>query len=208
LGNVVGLAIESANLLPALATAVRSDDMTKELPSPETLRKLLRYEPETGKLFWRERGREFCKNDRYYKTWNSLHANKEAFAQINDQGYKVGSIFNHSYRAHRVIWAMQTGSWPEADIDHIDRNRLNNIWTNLRSATRSQNCANRTPLKNKTSKYHGVCWLSRDKKWQALLIKSDKRVYVGYFSTEIDAAKAYDAAAKKLHGEFAGLNFP
>jgi hypothetical protein len=101
--------------------------MTKELPSPDLLRKLLRYEPETGKLFWRERDREFFKSDRDYKVWNIRFAGKEAFT-ASDCGYKTGKVFGKTYRAHRIIWALQTGAWPRDEIDHIDQDKSNNAW--------------------------------------------------------------------------------
>jgi hypothetical protein len=59
-----------------------------------------------------------------------------------------------------------------------------------------------------TSKYKGVSWYSRGKKWVAVVQFNKKRHHLGYFTDEIAAAKAYDKKAKVLHGEFACLNFP
>lgn len=181
--------------------------MTKELPSPELLRKLLRYEPETGKLFWLPRDREFFQTSNQFKTWNARYANKEAFTAINCNSYFSGTLLHRGYLAHRVIWAMQTGQWPESRLDHIDRNRLNNKFQNLRTATAYQNSTNKTSKVNSSSKYLGVSWHRDRQKWAAS-IRSNGSNYLGIFSSEIEAAKAYDAAAKRLHGEFASLNFP
>jgi len=59
-----------------------------------------------------------------------------------------------------------------------------------------------------TSKYKGVCWDKRNKKWGVTIQANKKKYHLGYFKDEIDAAKAYDKKAKKLHGQFACLNFP
>lgn len=179
----------------------------KELPSPELLRKLLRYDPETGKLFWRERGPEFFKLKRDQTAWNSRFANQEAFTSLS-RGYKLGGIFSGRYSAHRVIWAMQTGYCPTQQIDHIDRDKANNRWENLREASGSQNQANRLSKENSSSKYLGVSWCNTYKKWRAHVRDKKRGVFLGRFDDEIVAAKKYDAHAIRIHGEFANLNFP
>ena len=93
-------------------------------------------------------------------------------------------------------------------VDHIDGNRSNNCRLNLRVVTRKQNAKNLTTRSNNFySQYKGVTYSKRQKHWRAR-ITSDKVVYfLGCFSKEIDAALAYNIAAKKYHGEFACLNF-
>lgn len=90
--------------------------------------------------------------------------------------------------------------------DHKDRDGLNNQKSNLRKATRSQNNANTNPKKNGTSKYIGVSFHKHSKKWHAAIQCNKKLTNLGYHIYEIDAAKAYNEAAKILHGEFANLN--
>ena len=58
------------------------------------------------------------------------------------------------------------------------------------------------------SKYKGVYWHKKDKRWQAQIGENKKRTYIGSYTNEMDAARAYDKKAKELHGEFARLNFP
>jgi len=94
-------------------------------------------------------------------------------------------------------------------VDHINRDGMDNRSANLRPATHSQNlCNSKKRRGTKSSKYKGVSWYKRTLKWKAAITFKNKKIYLGYFENEIDAAKAYDEAAKKYHGEFACLNFP
>jgi hypothetical protein len=96
---------------------------------------------------------------------------------------------------------------PGLVVDHRDHKGLNNTRMNLRIATRSQNSCNNKKTRGRSSKYKGV---SRDTRgsWRVKINSDGKNTFLGYFDNEIDAAKAYDKAAKELHGEFAILNFP
>jgi len=94
-------------------------------------------------------------------------------------------------------------------VDHINHKGLDNRKANLREATHSENRYNRAKPSNPAqSKYKGVYWRKRNRKWQAQINFNKKRIYLGTFSDEIEAAKAYDRAARKYHGQFAYLNFP
>jgi hypothetical protein len=93
-------------------------------------------------------------------------------------------------------------------VDHIDHNGLNNRKKNIRACTFAQNCCNLRNIRPKTSKYKGVCWNKRLKKWTAAIRCNNRTYHLGYFKDEIDAARAYDKAAKKYHGRFASLNIP
>jgi hypothetical protein len=122
------------------------------------------------------------------------------------RGARVGSDNTKKVRLHREITAAPKGLF----VDHRNGDSLDNRRANLRIATRSQNMQN-THRKNKhktTSQFVGV-WLSKDRGlWCAKITSNGKKIFLGRFVNEIDAAKAYDAAARKYHGEFARLNFP
>ena len=94
-------------------------------------------------------------------------------------------------------------------VDHINQNGMDNRRANLRAATWAQNAHNRKKyLKPGSSIYKGISWNKQSRNWKARIGFENKIIFLGHFKNEIDAAKAYDEAAKKYHGEFACLNFP
>jgi hypothetical protein len=94
-------------------------------------------------------------------------------------------------------------------VDHANSDTLDNRRANLRLATRAQNAYNKRKTKSKTSSsFIGVYFEKRKNRWMARIKYQVKRIYLGSFKNEIDAARAYDEAAKKYHKEFARLNFP
>ncbi len=174
----------------------------KNLPDPELLRKLLKYNPDTGKLYWRERTTDTFEDgkrtkDHRCKHWNSTFSNKEAFT-CNSHGYKAGIVLRQNHQAHRVIWAMYYGEWPENDIDHINGIRDDNRITNLRSVTRLENARNLSRAKNNTSGFTGVSWYKKNKKWGANIIVNKKIKFLGLFENINDAVKARKKAENEI----------
>jgi hypothetical protein len=105
---------------------------------------------------------------------------------------------------HREIMKSTDGR----SVDHRNCDSLDNRRNNLRFATHAENNYNRRKKKNATSQFLGICFDKRTKNWIGVAVHNGKRIWLGRFDSEIEAAKAYDEAAKKLFGEFARLNFP
>ena len=187
----------------------------RQLLSPEVLRQLLSYAPDTGKLFWKERGPEWFEDHKRRKAehacrnWNARFSGKEAFTAMNN-GYRTGQILGENVRAHRACWAIFYGAWPREEIDHINRVKDDNRIYNLRESTRHENLENRGAVRGKTSGYVGVHWCKFKRRWRAEIHPHGLRkdIKLGYFTSELDAAKAYDKAALAYRGKFAKLNFP
>lgn len=162
-------------------------------PSPERVRELLDYDPESGRLIWKV-GTGRCVRG------------SEAGA-IGKNGYRVIGIDGTCFLSHRLVWLHVYGSLPETDIDHIDRSRSNNRLTNLREASRAQNNGNSGLMRTNTSGKRGVSFERSRNKWAAYIWRGNRKYHLGYFSSCDDAGRAYDHAAAEYFGDFASLNF-
>jgi hypothetical protein len=119
--------------------------------------------------------------------------------------YLLGQIDGRRVRLHRMIMGEPVGMV----IDHINDNGLDNRRSNLRVCTSQDNVRNmRKPRSGKTSKYKGVSLVRGERKYRAAIQIDGKAHVVGRFESQDDAARAYDAAALTVYGEFARLNFP
>jgi hypothetical protein len=178
-------------------------ELHKEVPQmiePETLRKLLRYEPATGKLFWRDRPPEMfnssknCSADAVARGWNTQHAGKEAFTSTTCFGYRQGSILCKRHDAHRLIWALHYGEWPKGHIDHVNGIRDDNRIANLRDVSRTDNQRNmKRPITNKSG-VMGVYVHTPTGAWRAQIMVNRKNVHIGVFTDFNDAVAARKAA--------------
>lgn len=183
------------------------------LPSADMLRQLLTYEPETGRLFWKERSESMFRDTdgrsahHACANWNARYAGAEAFTSANSRGCRQGAISNRLFLAHRLIWCLVTGEWPIGEIDHRDHDPGNNRWVNLREATRSQNTQNTTSHAGSSSKFLGVGWCKQTQRWRAKISVLGRAISLGRHQEEEAAARAYDRAALRHFGPFANLNF-
>jgi hypothetical protein len=120
------------------------------------------------------------------------------------RGQRIGSDDLKIVRLHRLIMDAPDGIL----VDHINGNGLDNRRANLRLATHSQNQWNKRKMQNTTSRFVGVSFRENRRKWAAYIGVAGKRIWLGNFDSEIEAARVYDQAAMKYRGEFARLNFP
>lgn len=171
--------------------------------TPELCRQLLRYEPETGKLFWRERHPDSFRGDGQRPSewncavWNKQRAGKEAMT-AQSHGYRHGSLNGVMLRAHHVVWMIVHGERPPFPIDHINGDPLDNRICNLRSVPPTTNSKNRSLNCNNSSGFHGVRWHKRYHKWEAHIVSQGKYRYLGSFQNKEDAIAARKSAELEL----------
>lgn len=166
----------------------------RELITQELLKNCFDYKD--GFLYWK------------HTTGSRAVAGKVAGSLFNhksgSKAYFIG-FYGHRYRSARLVFMWHHGYFPP-EIDHIDRNPLNDKIENLRAATSAQNKTNRGSAKNSTSKYLGVSWNTKYSRWVAQICFNYKQHNLGYFDSEIEVALAYNRAAVRHHGEYANLN--
>lgn len=168
----------------------------KELPI-ETLRELLSYDPETGVLTWKYRELNWFKTESAFKSWNTKYAGKSAFTAFHDEGYKQGRIFNKTYKAHRVGYAIHYGEWPKDQIDHINGNKADNRITNMRAVNNQENSRNSSKRNDNVSGFTGVFWHKQINKWRSKIRADGKDIHLGCFDCKLDAIAARINANKK-----------
>ncbi len=167
------------------------------LPSLAYLQECFDYNPETGVLTWKTRPRHHFSNSRVWNNCNVRFAGKLAGTIKKYRDIRIGC---KAFKAHRIIWKLMRGTDPVSEIDHKDRNGLDNSWTNLRLADHVKNSWNRNHYKGRTYP-KGV---SRERTWWIARISvSGQVVRLGRFNTPEEAHAAYAKAAVIHHGEFA-----
>lgn len=178
---------------------------TKELPPTELLRKLLRYDPKTGWLYWNSRDLSMFVDTRSFNVFHSQFANKKAGYVVvkEDRSYIHLQLLDYGkLLAHRVVWKMHYGSEPPDIIDHKDGDGTNNRIDNLREANIFQNGWNSKKNSRNKSGYKGVSFNSEKNKWRAAIHIQGKTRLLGYYNTPEEAGEAYRKASTELHGEF------
>jgi len=153
------------------------------------VRRLLRYEPDTGIFFWK------------IDTKNTAAGDLAGCRQ--SRGYWHIKINRRLYMAHRLAWLYVTGEWPLGHVDHINGNRSDNCFANLRIATNSENVRNSKLRKNNACGYKGVHYKKHINKFVAQINVGGRVCHLGVFKTAPEAHAAYWEAAKQHFGEFA-----
>lgn len=171
----------------------------KALPSPEVLRQLLRYEPETGKLFWKERGPEWFKSGgrtssvHACKTWNRKYAGKVAVGAKKNSGHLSGPLLGLTVQAHRVALAITNNQWPSGFVDHINGVRDDNRLSNLRIVDAQGNAMNRRQSSRPKGWWSGV-GVKKNGRYFAQIQKDHKNHHLGCFGCPTSAKIAYEKA--------------
>lgn len=147
------------------------------------LQSLFFYNSKTGELTWKTLGRNFGQ-----------------IAGSENKGYKRIQINKKLYGCHRIVWIIINGSdIPKGmEIDHINRNPLDNRIENLRLVTRSENMMNTKIFSTNKTGHKGVYWNKKSKKWHATIIWQKKRINLGFFDSLIEAVNARFQYEKSL----------
>jgi hypothetical protein len=159
----------------------------------ERLREVLEYNPESGVWVWK-----MCTSSGRV---GGRKAKPGKIAGAISHGYVVIRIDGRLYQAHRLAWLYMTGAWPKIQIDHVNLERADNRWVNLREATRSQNNSHQGPRCTCKSGVKGVTRTANGKRWAVAALGK----YLGTFDTIAEARVAYQEYVKQERGEFAWL---
>jgi hypothetical protein len=161
----------------------------KPLPPVEYIRGLLDYDPETGEIRWKD------------KTQGRRPGSMAGTVARN--GYIAIAIAGRKFLAHRLAWYMATGEDPAAmQIDHINGDKADNRFSNLRLATHAENIRN-SPGWRKRDGYKGAHLVQSTGRWRARIYADGVELHLGTYDTPEEAHAVYKLAASELHGEFA-----
>jgi len=147
----------------------------------EQLWRVVRYEPETGKMF------RILKT--FPKSGKEYECNDEVVGS-NNRGYKWLKLGKYMYLVHRLAFLWMTGKHPRVEVDHINGDRNDNRWVNLRECSPFDNSRNQGMRSDNTSGVRGVNYSHIHKKWVARISHKGIRISIGYFKSFDDAVLA------------------
>lgn len=152
----------------------------------ELLRKVLDYDPETGKFTW------------IAKVAKRVRVGDEA-GSFNGRGYRTISVLDTKYQAHRLAWLLTYGRWPNHEIDHINGDKSDNRLCNLRECTPAENGQNLAAPASSSCGLIGASWGKHQGRWRAQITVNGRKQHLGYFDDKWAAHRAYCEAKERLH---------
>jgi hypothetical protein len=162
------------------------------MPPLSFFQERLEYNAETGEFTW-------------LGDFNAKRVGRRAGTTVGVKGYRTITIKKRRFYEHRIAWYMMTGEDPTSfEIDHINGDKTDNRFCNLRLATSQTNKANCKLTASNSSGFKGVH--ARGSRWIAGITHNRKMIHIGMFKTAEEAARAYDAKAVELFGEYALTN--
>lgn len=157
------------------------------------LQDVLNYCPDTGIFTWT-------------RTVNARATKNSVAGTYDSRGYLKIGWKGKAYLAHRVAFYLMRGEFPEEQIDHINGDRSDNRWINLRRCVDGSNNQNNKRLKNNTSGCTGVSWVKGRNKWRAQLYINGKTRFLGHFDDRKVAEDVYVNEKRKAHPLYNGRN--
>jgi hypothetical protein len=175
----------------------------KILPPVEYLRECFSYDPESGVLLWKDRPPHHFKSSKARANYQQALAGKPVARRL-PPGYLVAVLDRRPLLAHRVAYKLATGNEPPPMLDHVNGEKGDNRFANLRPADPAQNAANSKAKKNNSTGFRGVYrWAYNGLVYYSGSVNfRNKKYSIGYHSTPEAAHAAYMAKARELHGEF------
>jgi hypothetical protein len=166
----------------------KDEEMEKEITT-ELVRELIDYDQDTGVFTWRARDRHWFKREQDFKMWNTRFAGSVTGCVHRDAtGYPTLAInvLGRTWLAHRLAFIYMGEALPD-QVDHLNRDSVDNRWKNLSSSSAKENMKNKSMFRNNTSGVAGVSWHKARGKWEARVHSGGERKSLGYFE---DLAKA------------------
>ena len=160
---------------------------TKQEVTQQLVREIVHYDPESGVFTWLKKYSP--KSTRIHVGQQAGGLGRDGYIRINIAGVTVG--------AHRLAFLYMDGYLPEQSVDHVNRNRADNRWANLREATQQCQMRNKSMMRNNSSGITGIYWCKVKRKWRVEIGEQRSR-FVGLFSDLLDAAYARFAAEQCL----------
>ena len=156
---------------------------------------LLTYRDD-GRLIWRERNEVWFKSGHACAVWNAIYPGTFALDNIGNHGYRKGTICSVRFLAHRVVWAMHNGSWPD-ECDHENGIRSDNRIGNLFDKDKSGNQRNASLRSDNTSGQTGVYSRPSGRPWGANIFINGRLKHLGVFWTKSEAIAARKTAERE-----------